>query len=916
MLAAATATTLSDPADRANWSDILGVLRSKDETLGNLQHALEIERKQRRELQVQTAAEKSALQQHFQQEEADLRRRLQDKEEDFEQHRDAFSVQHARLAEQLQDARLREAVLLEKGDVQSADLTSLLSRVELDQAELNALRMRLDATAAELQEAQAVVLAGDKIQKAILHELEEKDALLEVTREELKEAQSLERSMREQSQAQSERLSTQCSTLSRQLQTKEREADVLEERCKRLEEASTAKELQTSYEISELKQRCKQLEATLAKTEEECKGFRPLEAAMRERVHTLELQLEDQKCELQKARQELFREQSTTEAKELAGQALNRDKNMLRDQLQAAHDDTKAAQEELRHARARVRALESELEEKKASLAVSEQRTLRFEEAEKPLQEQLTKQSAELSRAAAEVTVGRGKLEAAIQQHDADVRTWKHNEQKLLAEISAAQEQRTLLSMQLAEAQNKVTDLKAAATEMQSKHEEELAQACAKPLSADKEVFTSPRMAPLALRDTQHWRAEMAALHRSVASMQAVVRMPPHSGHAPGAAAGASAAGFDGGLHLHAQELGRQAGDCARTAVRLFVERCVDRLYRRSLLWDVWQMWLLHLQVADIRAQLDLALSDELKASRDRRQLLDGGGDSLAERLPDTTMATLKDLLAEFRHRTSAFVGDLSPVHEGSEAPSTMAAALSRGRDQFGRFFHAALFLYQKLRSLVASELREQLQDPLCQLVPLPFYVLPYKLQNALRTSSAAMVRGVRGSGTGGLRQLPGPPDAADPDAWFKTHIHRMEEHLPLSSRSPAAVPRYLCELLSFRDEVKQRQPRPGTLQSDSESSHPLEVHWRDRTDVLLVDALTVFMSAWRINQHANRTASRGDVNTVPAVLQRLPPEMRSSQQQQREATSPDRNSDARAASRSASPPRWRELQLGPRPSV
>eukprot|EP00971_Amphidinium_carterae_P092058 1822836-Amphidinium_carterae.1 len=50
-----------------------------------------------------------------------------------------------------------------------------------------------------------------------------------------------------------------------------------------------------------------------------------------------------------------------------------------------------------------------------------------------------------------------------------------------------------------------------------------------------------------------------------------------------------------------------------RTAVRMYVERCVDRLYRRSLLWDVWQVWLLHMQFADLRAQLDLALSDELQ---------------------------------------------------------------------------------------------------------------------------------------------------------------------------------------------------------------------------------------------------------------------------------------------------------------
>lgn len=49
------------------------------------------------------------------------------------------------------------------------------------------------------------------------------------------------------------------------------------------------------------------------------------------------------------------------------------------------------------------------------------------------------------------------------------------------------------------------------------------------------------------------------------------------------------------------------------------------------------------------------------------------------------------------------------------------------GRGAFGRLLHASLFLYQKLRTLVPTELEVTMKDPLSKLVPVPFYVLPYK---------------------------------------------------------------------------------------------------------------------------------------------------------------------------------------------
>mmetsp|Transcript_50430 Transcript_50430/g.117710 ORF Transcript_50430/g.117710 Transcript_50430/m.117710 type:complete len:877 (-) Transcript_50430:29-2659(-) len=876
MLTAATSGVLPlDPADRERWPDVLRVLRIKDEAVQSLQHTLEAERRHRRELQVQAAAEKSALQQQYQQQEADLRSRLQEQEAEFGQQKESFSAKQARLTEQLQEARLQQAVLSEKHDVQAADLSSLLSKVDSDKVEISAMRSRVETLTVKLQEAQSMLLTSDNIQKSLLQELEEKDALLEARGKELREAQNSERIAREQGQARFERLTTECESLSRQLQSKERDADVLDERCKRIEQASAAKEVQFEQSLKAVHERCKNLEQQLGRAEEECHGYKPLEASMKERLRYAETQLEESKAELQKVRQELFREQSASEKKEISGQALARDKGILQEQLQSAHDEVKARQEELRAAQKNVRLLEGDLEETRGRLGMAEQKVQRLEETEKPLQDRLYKQSAEMSKIVMEVNVAKGQMQAAVEQHKSE-----------LAEKDGYREACNHYSMQLSEAHNKVADL-------QARHAEELAIAQARPLSEDKAVLTSPRMQPLAMRDTQHWRSEMVALHRSVASMQAVVRMAPAGGAVNQQGVGVECSA-DETLTRHAR-----AGN--RTAVRMYVERCVDRLYRRSLLWDVWQVWLLHMQFADLRAQLDLALSDELQASRDRRLLQDSIGQARVERISDVTMATLRELLVEFRQRTSAFLSELLPSG-GSDWPTVMASALNKGRNQFGRFFHASLFLYQKLRTLVGSELRETIQDPLSQLVPLPFYVLPYKLQHALRASSAAMVRGARSSRQG----KGGRPLAGDAESYFSERVGKMQENLPLSSQSQVDVPHYLADLMNLRVEVNEPPSRPGgTPRVTQEERQLSQVRCGDRLDVLAADALTVFMSAWRTNKLAARRFSS---NPSPAVLQRLAP---LGQQAEEEDLW---NLDAQELPRS--PPRSRLLQLGPRPTV
>merc|ERR1712061_896560 len=97
-------------------------------------------------------------------------------------------------------------------------------------------------------------------------------------------------------------------------------------------------------------------------------------------------------------------------------------------------------------------------------------------------------------------------------------------------------------------------------------------------------------------------------------------------------------------------------------------------------------------------------------------------------------------LVLEFRHRLSSYFMELLPA-DAVEAQIVMTETLERSRRGFGRVLLAALFLYQKLRTLVPTELHEAMEDPAGKLVPLPFYVLPYKSQHVLRQGAAAVVR-------------------------------------------------------------------------------------------------------------------------------------------------------------------------------
>lgn len=255
-----------------------------------------------------------------------------------------------------------------------------------------------------------------------------------------------------------------------------------------------------------------------------------------------------------------------------------------------------------------------------------------------------------------------------------------------------------------------------------------------------------------------------------------------------------------------------------------YLERHAGQLHRRSALRETWNSWCLRVTVARLRAELETALASDLQVqreSRDKAQDLQVGQEN-AE-----VVTSLKRLVLEFRHRMAAALVDLAPSSD--DALPMLVGALDRGRRSFGRFLHAALFLYQKLRALVPSELLEPLQDPLCKLVPLPFYVLPYKVQHALKHGLAAAVRGTR-------------PVAVPSTRSDEEQLSLFEERLPLAAGSSIEVPTFLLSILRFRAQLASKANKDAPVAPDPSSGTPL----RDRVDVLIVDALTVYMSAWR----------------------------------------------------------------------
>ena len=94
-------------------------------------------------------------------------------------------------------------------------------------------------------------------------------------------------------------------------------------------------------------------------------------------------------------------------------------------------------------------------------------------------------------------------------------------------------------------------------------------------------------------------------------------------------------------------------------------------------------------------------------------------GAALREVCEERQINGLRCIVTEFRHRWAEFFAGASEL-------TALKEALASGRWQFGRLFHASLFLYQKLRLVSGELILEPLDD-------MPFYLRPSKLRSLTR---------------------------------------------------------------------------------------------------------------------------------------------------------------------------------------
>lgn len=295
--------------------------------------------------------------------------------------------------------------------------------------------------------------------------------------------------------------------------------------------------------------------------------------------------------------------------------------------------------------------------------------------------------------------------------------------------------------------------------------------------------------------------------------------------------------------------------------MELWLMRRLKRLEQRQILLQVWHSWSATAKVSALRARLELVLLDELRLAKVREEAKFDVNSYLSEQLRSSShwpegsgpaqsdppmegfenkLASLKSFIFEFRQRVAESVAELpgaAQAAHGLEGSQALVKTLELGRGAFGRLLHAALFLYQKLRTLVPTELEVTMRDPLSRLVPVPFYVLPYKVPPKVRL--AVQEVGAQRSVGGLARSL-----ARGGPGQGRGQLEELQDLMPLCASDRTAIPGFLAQLLRIRgaagppSEPLEGEPRRGA-------------GYRDGLDQLVVDALTVYMSGWRLSRAA-----------------------------------------------------------------
>jgi len=1028
---------------KENCPDLLKALRAKDESAQSIQQHLELERKRRHDEKATALAERAALQERFQRAEAELESKLHALEADFETRLDEQLTKNSRLSEQVEAARLREAELLQRNSEVTADLKRLLSRADADAADLMAQQARVEAFSAELHEAQTSLTTSDEVRQGLLRELKESHNELDRIRGELKELHLVERSGREHSKAQHERLNAQCESLTRQANERAKEADVFQERSKRLEEQLKSQELEAERARREAEDRRKELDVQFTKSKDEVVALREelqgkcmLESKLKETIATLEAQVQDRKNEEARLRQEIFKLQTLADERDISVQSGKRREQHLAEQIAALEQrltatlgESESRQTALMAAKSQIQMLEVDLSGARDSIAAGKAEVSRIRSAEEEAKQEVLRRSQqktdEATAHAEEVAqLATRRAEEKVAQRDREVQELETKLKRYMDESIQSQEEATRLKNELGSSRAQQEGLQKALDETQKECRERLQaleESNAKIVEleaevedlqrknmdvAEKAVLTSPQGSRRQSKaelvgppESERIMAEMEVLSRSVASLQAAIRpgaVQEEEAESPTSQAEEDPDGHRSsgeGLTRHppgtrwrllqgavgvlrerdtrekeaivpepvASEKRRRSSDATSSleseasgfvtlppamssklnsrlpskqtvpqeepiattgeepsaasrpprylqveeASLALLEHRMAACERRLLLAEIWRSWSAPAKVSALRARMELVLTDELRLASERRarEQVTADGD-LDSELPhgglvEGKVSMLKSLILEFRQRVAEALAEApgaSAAANGSTeaALHALVATLELGRGGFGRLLHASLFLYQKLRTLVPSELEVTMNDPLSRLVPVPFYVLPYKVRLALQRGSSGLARG--------------EPEVCAPHGkrrgGKKAQLEDLQDRLPLCASDPTAVPGFLSQLLSVRATAGE-SAEPMTAAAAAQNLNG--AGFRDGLDLLAADALTVYMSGWRLSV-------RGSLVSGATLEEPVQPPPRRPSSAPRASVASAASAVAAANRLAHASPARRELRLGSRP--
>lgn len=645
---------------------------------------------------------------------------------------------------------------------------------------------------------------------------------------------------------------------------------------------------------------------------EELRMHSATDTKLKESIAALEALAQEHKTEEHRLRQELFRVQALADERELQIQSGKKRESQLAEQaatvegrLDGSLSESTSRQEALYAARAQIQTLELELQGARESSTAVRTQAARSKEADSEShQEALKRKDDRTAQRDSDIRV----LETSLAQAREEVRKMQdelvqrdQELQKKLGEFQQRTGEEALQKTQdLRQKEDEVRLQREGIDRLRAEHDVVTHRLSSEHTAAVHKLRAEHEAAVLGLRATleanetglQELRAQKQTLQESLseariseerARIEAAkaggeVRAAEQAAAAAAAAAEAASASAEEARKASAHALAdkgvatpgaataslcgdtlwpaslwgprRVAEDSARAAIRMYAESRILALQRRLLLQDGLHLWMAVTRSGSLRAQVEVAVADELWAATECRAREKGLAGVLTARFPDATFSTLKRLILEFRRRLSAFFMELLPA-DPVEAQMAMAGLLDSTRRSLGRVLHATLFLYQKLRTLVPTELHEAMEDPAGKLVPLPFYVMPYKSQSVLRQGADAVVRSAYGAPRGA--RTPKVPiecpanlkGSGDPrlTTWMAEHAAELEELLPLHSSSPTEVPHFLERLV----RVRVQAVRAASGKAHRPSMPPGDAQLHDRLDVLLLDALTVYMSAWRL---------------------------------------------------------------------